>query len=422
MSKYVVDGQHKLNGIVRVGGAKNSALKVMAAALLGEGTFKLRDVPQIKDVLTMCGVLNAVGVGTRFEDNVMELTVPSSRQAREGLQGRVPEELAKSMRASIQVMGPLLARLGWAEVAQPGGCAIGTRTLDIHLSSLEQMGASIEVKRGVFLARAPFLRGADITFRYPSVGATENIMMAATLAKGETVIRNAAQEPEIVDIQNFLNSMGAKVQGAGSPIIKITGVTELGSADHQVMPDRIEAGTYLLAFLITGGQGRVENVIPEHLRCLIELLVEMGANVGIQERSITIQSPQKLRPIQISTGPYPSFPTDLQPQIVAVATQAQGISRLRESVFDQRFGYTNELKKLGAEIVIDGQTVSVLGPRILQGAELEVGDLRGGAALVLAALAAKGQSNIIGIEHIDRGYEGMENRLAELGARVRRIE
>ncbi len=415
MGKFLVEGQRSLSGRVSINGAKNSALKLMVASLLGQGTFVLENVPKITDVDTMAGVLRALGVGVEFDSGRMQLDVST-------IQGHTPEELVKSMRASVQVMGPLLARLGRVEVARPGGCNIGNRPLDIHLAGFEQMGATIEVKGDLFVARAPRLHGADITFRYPSVGATENIMMAATMAKGETVIRNAAREPEILDIQEFLNGMGAKIQGAGTSVITIQGVRELGSTNFQVIPDRIEAGTYLLAFLITGGSGSVENVIPKHIGPLLHLVSKMGAQVEIGEREVSIVSPARLKPFQISTAPYPGFPTDLQPQMVAVATQAQGESGLEEVVFDRRFGYTEELRKLGARIKSNSHAVVIEGPTNLHGAKLLAGDLRGGAALVLATLAAGGQSTISGVEHIDRGYEAMEQRLQGLGGKIVRFE
>ena len=363
----------------------------------------------------MAGVLQALGADVCFNSGRMELTVSS-------VEGQTPEALVKSMRASVQVMGPLLARLGWARVAKPGGCNIGNRPLDIHLSGFEQMGATIEVEDDMYVARAPRLHGADITFRYPSVGATENIMMAATMAKGRTVIRNAAREPEIIDIQEFLNLMGAKVKGAGTSVITIDGVADLGAANFSVIPDRIEAGTYLLAFLITGGSGTIENVIPEHIVPLLHLVSAMGAELEVEERAVHVGSPPKLKPFQVSTAPYPGFPTDLQPQITTLATQAFGRSRLVEEVFDRRFGYTRELLKLGARIEVSKRAVFVEGPTKLRGAQLSAGDLRAGAALVLGALAAEGNSVVCGVEHIDRGYEAMEMRLQSLGAHVERTE
>lgn len=414
MGKFLVEGRHPLSGRISINGAKNSALKLMVAALLGHGTFRLENVPRITDVETMAGVLRALGVEVHFTSDLLKLDVSSVR-------GQTPEALVKAMRASVQVMGPLLARLGRVEVARPGGCNIGSRPLDIHLAGFEQMGAKIEVKDDRFVARAPRLHGADITFRYPSVGATENIMMAATMAKGRTIIRNAAREPEIIDIQDFLNGMGAQVQGAGTPVITIDGVSELGATDFSVVPDRIEAGTYLLAFLITGGSGTVEHVVPDHLAPLLDLLEAMGAGVEIREGEVSVVSPPALKSFQVSTGPYPGFPTDMQPQVVALATQAEGRSELKEVVFDRRFGYTLELNKLGANIAPNNRAVFIQGKTDLSGASLTAGDLRGGAALVLGALAAEGQSIIGDIEHIDRGYEAMEERLQGVGAKIQRL-
>lgn len=405
-----------MQGEVQIGGAKNSALKLMVAALLGQGAFCLENVPHITDVCTMAEVLESLGARVRFNAQRMEIEVNA-------LQGRTPEHLVKSMRASVQVMGPLLARLGWVEVALPGGCAIGRRPLDIHLSGLQQMGASIALNGERLVARAPRgLRGADITFRYPSVGATENIMMAAVLAKGETVIRNAAREPEIADVQAFLNAMGARVTGAGTEVIRIEGVGELGCANFVVMPDRIEAGTYLLALLTTGGAGTVCSVWPEHLSPLLNAVRSMGAEIAVDGDRISVAAPKRLRPFGLVTRPYPGFPTDLQPQMVAAATQAHGRSELRETVFDQRFGYLTELRKLGAVARQKGQVVAIHGPTKLHGTRLEAGDLRAGAALVVAALAAEGQSLIHGSQHIDRGYEALERKLSGLGARIRRVE
>ncbi|NLJ79479.1 MAG: UDP-N-acetylglucosamine 1-carboxyvinyltransferase [Firmicutes bacterium] len=413
MSKFTVEGKQRLSGLLKVNGAKNSALKLMAASLLGQGIFWIEDVPQIADVLTMCGVLRALGVEAELANNRLNLVVNS-------LQGRPPWDLVRSMRASIQIMGPLLAKLGWVEVAKPGGCAIGARPLDLHLSGFEKMGAVIETTNGLIKARAKRLQGADITLRYPSVGATENIMMAAVLARGETIIRNAAREPEIVDIQNFLNKMGARIEGAGGALIKIKGVTDLGAADFKVIPDRIEAGTYILAALISQGEITLENIVPEHLGALLDVVKTLGGEIEFKNGRLTVHSPAKLKPFEVSTNPYPGFPTDLQPQLVVVATQAGGLSTLRESVFNQRFGYIPQLEKMGARIKVKDYTAFIQGHSPLNGANLVVSDLRAGAALVLAALAARGESAISGIEHIDRGYEQMEEKLSLLGAKIKR--
>jgi UDP-N-acetylglucosamine 1-carboxyvinyltransferase len=414
MGMLIVEGKHSLRGTVRINGAKNSALKLMAAALLGSGEFLIEDVPDITDVRTMASVLAGLGVKIKRCDNRLELNVSS-------LHGRVPEEPARSMRASVQVMGPLLARLGWVRVVMPGGCAIGTRPLDLHLSSLRKMGAEIEVNGKFITATAERLKGADISFRYPSVGATENIMMAATLAKGETIIRNAAREPEIIDIQSFLNKMGARIEGAGTSVIRINGVEGLASTSCRVIPDRIEAGTYLLAFLLTGGRGKLTNVIPAHLTALLDVLRSMGVAVEAGNDTVDIETPKRINPFRILTGPYPGFPTDLQPQIAVVATQAEGSSMLVEAVFDQRFGYTAELKRMGAALEVNERALTVHGPSPLRGTELQAGDLRGGVALVLAALAAEGRSTVSGVHHVDRGYEKIEENLRQLGARIVRV-
>ena len=415
MAKLVVEGGHRLEGTVRINGAKNSALKLMVGAMLGQGTFTISDVPDIADVRTMCGVLEALGVVIWFEGNKLRLEVGM-------LQGRVPEDLAKSMRASIQVMGPLLAKLGWVEVALPGGCAIGTRPLDLHLDNLAKLGARIEVTEQRITASAECLHGADITLRYPSVGATENLMMAAVLAKGETIIRNAAREPEIVDIQQFLNKMGAEVKGAGTPVIRIQGVPELGSTDFQVIPDRIEAGTYLLAVVSTGGHITLQNVVLEHLEALLTVLETMGVEVEKNHKDLQVWTANKLRSRDVQTGPYPGFPTDLQPQFVVLATQAAGLSIVTESVYDRRFGYVRELQRMGAQIRVENRHAMVFGRTDLVGCPVDVGDLRAGAALVIAALTANGETVIRGVHHIDRGYEQFENRLRQLGAEISRVE
>jgi UDP-N-acetylglucosamine 1-carboxyvinyltransferase len=283
------------------------------------------------------------------------------------------------------------------------------------------MGAEIEVNGKFITATAERLKGADISFRYPSVGATENIMMAATLAKGETIIRNAAREPEIIDIQSFLNKMGARIEGAGTSVIRINGVEGLASTSCRVIPDRIEAGTYLLAFLLTGGRGKLTNVIPAHLTALLDVLRSMGVAVEAGNDTVDIEAPKRINPFRILTGPYPGFPTDLQPQIAVVATQAEGSSMLVEAVFDQRFGYTAELKRMGAALEVNERALTVHGPSPLRGTELQAGDLRGGAALVLAALAAEGRSTVSGVHHVDRGYEKIEENLRQLGARIVRV-
>jgi len=415
MAKLLIEGGRRLNGTIRIGGAKNSVLKLMAAAILGHGAFHITDVPAIDDVRTMVGVLRSLGVQAFLQGNELHLSV-------NGVHGRPPERLVQSMRASVQVMGPLLARLGSAEIALPGGCAIGTRPLDIHLDGLRRLGARIEEVEGRIVAKAEVLKGADIVLRYPSVGATENILMAATLVQGTTVIRNAAREPEILDIQEFLNRMGAKVQGAGTSVITVHGVPDLGCADYRVIPDRIEAGTYVIAAAATGGQVQLLNVIPHHLEPLLRILTAMGVPIEVEEGIVRVYPAEELSPAQIQTAPYPGFPTDLQPQFTTLSLKARGQSIVRESVYDNRFGYIRELGKMGADITVSQNRAVVNGGRPLWGTSLVAGDLRGGAALIIAGLMAEGYSEIDGLYHVDRGYEDIAGRLQALGARALRLE
>lgn len=414
MAKLLIEGGHQLNGTIRIGGAKNSVLKLMAASILGHGSFHISDVPAIDDVRTMVGVLRSLGVGVVFQGNELSIFV-------NGVQGRPPERLVQSMRASIQVMGPLLARLGRAEIALPGGCAIGSRPLDIHLDSLSKLGARIEERDGRIIATTDGLRGADITLRYPSVGATENTMMAAVRARGTTVIRNAAREPEIVDIQDFLNKMGADVSGAGTPVITVKGVPDLGSTNYRVIPDRIAAGTYAVAAAATGGEVQLFNVIPHHVEPLLRILTAMGVPIEVEERIVRVYPADRLYPIQVQTAPYPGFATDLQPQLTVLALKAQGTSIIREAIYDNRFGYTTELAKLGASIHVEQNRAVVNGGRPLKGAPMNAGDLRGGAALIIAGLMAEGYSEVAGLHHVDRGYEDICGQLQALGARVTRV-
>lgn len=414
MAKLLIEGGHPLKGTIRIGGAKNSVLKLMAAAILGHGSFHISDVPAIDDVRTMVGVLRSLGVGAVLQGNELSIFV-------NGVQGRPPERLVQSMRASIQVMGPLLARLGRAEIALPGGCAIGSRPLDIHLDSLSKLGAHIEERDGRIIATADGLHGADITLRYPSVGATENAMMAAVRAKGTTIIRNAAREPEIVDIQEFLNKMGADVSGAGTPVITVKGVPDLGSTNYRVIPDRIAAGTYAIAAAATGGEVQLLNVIPHHVEPLLRILTAMGVPIEVDERIVRVYPADRLHPIQVQTAPYPGFATDLQPQLTVLALKAQGTSIIREAIYDNRFGYTYELAKLGASISLEGNRAVVNGGRPLWGASMNAGDLRGGAALIIAGLMAEGHSEVVGLHHVDRGYEDICGQLQALGARVIRV-
>lgn len=412
MRKLLVEGGNPLKGTVRISGAKNSVLKLMAASLLGTGKFEIGDVPAIKDVYTMIGVLESLGVKAKLIDSKLTLEVGE-------LTGVTPTDLVQEMRASIQVMGPLLARLGWVRITKPGGCAIGDRPIDLHLKNLRKLGVDIQEEHGFITARAKRLVGCEIVLDFPSVGATENIMMAATLAEGTTVIHNAAREPEIVDAQNFLNQMGAKIFGAGSNSITIHGVDSLGNTNYRVIPDRIEAGSFLIAGAITQGKLTVENVIPQHLVHLIDKLKENGFELEVAANSITITGRNKFYPANILTLPYPGFATDLQPQYLTLTCLAQGSSLIRETVYSRRFGHVEELRRMGANIEVDGNAALVRGVKELSGTSVRASDLRAGAALVIAGLAANGQSEITGVEHIERGYEKLVDKLQAVGGRIR---
>ncbi len=413
MQKLVIHGGYPLSGSIRVSGAKNAVLKLMAAALLGKGKFIIREVPAIKDVYTMIGVLTALGVKAELEDGVLTLEVDT-------LTGEAPPDLVQEMRASIQVMGPLLARLGWVTIAKPGGCAIGDRPIDLHLKNLERLGAIIDERHGNITARCSRLVGQEISLDFPSVGATENIMMAATLAKGKTTIHNAAREPEIVDTQNFLNQMGAKVYGAGTSVIVIEGVDceHLGSAEYTVIPDRIEAGTYLIAAAIMRSNIRIENVIPEHIRGLLSKLVETNVNFSVNQNQITVLGGRRIEPANIITLPYPGFATDLQPQFMSLVTLAEGSSVIKETVYSNRFGHVEELRRMGANIQLDTNSAIVRGVKMLSGASVRARDLRAGAALMIAGLVANGVTEITGVEHLMRGYEKIVEKLQGVGAKI----
>lgn len=414
-----ITGSGPLSGRVTVSGAKNAALKIMAASLLAGGPCRLTGIPQIADVNTMAGVLRGLGAVADFQQDGCVIIDPR------GVNRLEPsEELVIRMRASIQVMGPLLARFGYVKTRQPGGCNIGPRPIDLHLKGFAALGAEIKEECGYVSAKASALKGAEILLDVPSVGATENIMTAACLAEGTTVIRNAAREPEIIDEQNFLNRLGANIKGAGTDTIKIEGVKELGATDYTVIPDRIEAGTFMTAIAVAGGEARIENTIPEHQQALISKLRETGVEIIEGDTYVIVRRCPKtrLRVSNIRTMPYPGFPTDVQPQFVAAMSLSEGTSEIIEGVFPLRFKYTEELTKMGAKVTVDGKQAIVTGVPTLHGTTLEAPDLRGGAALILAALAAEGVTEISGIDHIDRGYEDLPGKLSLLGASIERID
>lgn len=418
MEKIIVRGGNRLQGAVQVEGAKNAVLPVIAASLLAsEGKSIIRDVPQLSDVFTISEVLRHLNAEVTFLEN--EITVDASRE----LSIETPFEYVRKMRASFLVLGPLLARTGKARVALPGGCAIGSRPIDLHLKGFEAMGAKVDVGNGFIEASVSGrLHGAKIYMDFPSVGATQNIMMAASLADGQTVIENCAKEPEIVDLANFLNEMGANVKGAGTGTIKIEGVEKLHAADHTIIPDRIEAGTFMVAAAITKGNVLVKGAVPEHISSLIAKLEEMGVTIIEEENGVRVIGPETLKAVDIKTMPYPGFPTDMQSQMMALLLCAEGTSVITETVFENRFMHVEEFRRMNADLKIEGRSVIVNGPCNLQGAEVAATDLRAAAALIIAGLAAKGITRVTELKHLDRGYLNFHLKLAALGADIERVD
>ena len=417
MSKFIIQGGKKLRGEIRIGGAKNAVLPILAATVMNSAENILFDCPNLKDVDTMINILSAIGCRVKFEDNV--LTVDSSTLSSH----IIPEHLVREMRSSIFLMGPMLARCGKVKISYPGGCEIGPRPIDLHLKSLKELGVKIVESHGFLECEVTNLSGCEIQLDYPSVGATENTMLAAVMAKGITKIRNAAKEPEIVDLQDFLNSMGASIQGAGTSEIVIEGTKVLKKTQHKIIPDRIVAGTILIAGAITQGDITLTNVIVDHIRPIISKLKESGCLVLENEDRVKLISPERLKAVDvIKTLPYPGFPTDMQAQFMALMTIARGTSMITETIFENRYKHVDELSRMGAKIKIDGRVAVVRGVKNLTGANVCSKDLRGGAALVLAGLAAKGQTIIDDIWHIDRGYDRFDYMLQELGSIIRRID
>lgn len=413
--KLVVSGGARLQGRIAAGGAKNSALKLMAATLLAEGRYRIERVPRIVDVLTMVKVLDRLGCATSFDGNTLTVDVPAEPGT------EAPYELVRQMRASIIVLGPLLARRGHARVSMPGGCAIGSRKIDLHLRGLERMGAQIAVDHGYLDARCERLMGTRVVLDFPSVGATENLIMAGVLAKGTTKIENAAREPEIADLCAMLTSMGARIAGAGTPDIEIEGVDGLSPADHSVVGDRVEAGTYLIAAAATGGDVTVIGVQPKHLDLPMQKLADAGATVDAGIDEVRVAMDGRPQPVDFVTLPYPGFPTDLMPQMMVLCSLAGGDSIATENVFESRFMFVDEIRRMGADIRLDGHHAAIRGRDRLEAAPVRAPDIRAGAALVIAALAADGETEIGGVGFIDRGYESIEERLAQLGARIERV-
>ena len=417
MEKLFIQGGRKLSGTVKISGAKNAVLPVIAASLLASTPSVIEEIPDLDDVKTITEVLQYLGLHTRREPGSLFVDSTGIKSC------EASYELVRKMRASFLVMGPLLSRFQEARISQPGGCAIGSRPIDLHLKGFEALGAEIIQGHGFIEARAPKgLRGAKIYLDFPSVGATENIMMAASLAQGQTIIENAAQEPEIVDLANYLNSMGANVRGAGTNSIRIEGVKNLTGTTYAVIPDRIEAGTFMVAAAITGGDVLLKNVLYEHLKPLVAKLKEAGVKIEQDVDQIRVVADGPLRAVDIKTLPYPVFPTDMQAQFMSLMAVAEGSSVISETVFENRFMHVDELKRMGASIRVDGRIAMLDGVKKLTGCPVTATDLRAGAALVLAGLAAEGQTEIGSVYHIDRGYDRIVDKLRGLGAEISRRE
>ena len=428
MDKLLIEGGIPLRGEIAVSGAKNAALPLLCAALLTREPLTLTNVPDLNDIATMLRLLGqmgvkvtreAVGAGVSALPGIgATVTLDAS-----GLDNPVaPYELVKTMRASVLVLGPLTARCGEARVSLPGGCAIGARPVDQHIKGLSAMGAEIAVEQGYVHARSPRLKGARLFTDMVTVTGTENLMMAACLAEGETVIENAAREPEVVDLANCLVAMGANISGAGTDVIRIRGVERLHGATHRIMPDRIETGTYLCAAAATGGEVRLTRTSASYLDAVVDKLMDAGCDIVLERDAIRLKAPRRLNAVSIRTAPYPAFPTDMQAQFMAINCRAAGTAVIRETIFENRFMHAVELIRLGADIKIDGNTAFVTGVDKLEGATVMATDLRASASLVIAGLAAQGETLIERIYHLDRGYEHIEQKLAALGARVRRVK
>ena len=417
MTKYLIHGGRPLHGTIHISGAKNAAVAIIPAALLVDGVCRIENVPQISDVTLILQILRELGADVRLVNRTtVEVDCSHIRNR------QVPYELARKIRASYYLVGALLSRFGWAEVPLPGGCDLGGRPVDQHIKGFVSMGADVEVRNGLIDARVPNgarLSGGQVYLDIVSVGATMNIMLAATLASGMTVIENAAKEPHIVDLANFLNSMGADIRGAGTDVIKIHGVARLRGGSYSIIPDQIEAGTYMAAVAAAGGDVLIQNVIPKHLDCITAKLVEMGVDVEELDDAVRLRRTGPMGRVNVKTMPYPGFPTDMQPQIAAALCVSQGTSVLTEGVWDNRYRYVDEFRRMGARIQVDGKVAVIEGVDHLTGAPVHACDLRAGAAMIIAGLAAQGVTEIDGIHHIERGYETIVEKLAAVGADIR---
>ncbi|MGN1299093.1 MAG: UDP-N-acetylglucosamine 1-carboxyvinyltransferase [Candidatus Scatovivens sp.] len=416
MYNYIIKGGKKLEGEVEVSGSKNATLPILAATILSGKTTKLYNVPNIEDVKTTIKILEYMGCKIKKEKN--KLIINSKNIKRK----KIPEELMRKLRSSVVLVGAILARFGEARFSYPGGCEIGARPIDLHLSSFKKLGVKIEESAGFIGCKCDTIKSSELHLDFPSVGATENIILASVFASGEITVTNSAMEPEIVDLCNILNKMGAKIKGAGTNEIKITGVKNLTDVSYTIMPDRIEAGTLLVAAAITGGKIKLNKVIPEHITPIISKLEECGCKIKTEKRTIYLETPKRINATTIKTMPYPGFPTDMQPIFSVLLMTAKGTSVIQENIFENRFKYVQELKRMGAKAEIQNNTLIITGVRKLQGAKLEATDLRGGAAMILSGLAAKGKTQINKLEYVLRGYENLDKKLISLGANIIRKE
>jgi len=416
LDRILIRGGAQLKGDVSISGAKNAALPILAATVLCDGPVVLENVPNLVDIDSMDRILCCFGAETKREVGGIFRVDPRTLRWYEA-----PYDLVRKMRASFFVLGPLVAKTGQARVSMPGGCAIGRRPVDIHIKALEKLGVEIAVSHGYVEARGLELRGAEILLDFPSVGATENVLMAATLARGETVIRNAAREPEVSDLANFLEAMGAKIEGIGTDVLHVQGVQALSGGTYRVIPDRIEAETFMVAGAITSGDVTIKGAIPEHCTSVMEKLRQAGAIIDCDDGVIRVQGPEEFKPVEVSTMPYPGFPTDTQAQLMALLAVAKGTSIVKETIFENRFMHVSEMVRLGADITIDGNCAVVKGVPSLSGSPVMASDLRASAALIIAGLIAKGETEVLRVYHLDRGYEHIEAKLANLGASVERF-
>lgn len=416
MAKILVKKSQPLKGHVKIDGAKNSVLPIIAATLLAKDKSVLKGVPNLKDVHVISDLIKYLGAEVEYKDNILTIDATNIKTC------EAPYELVSKMRASFLIMGPLLARFNTTKISMPGGCAIGTRPIDLHLKGFKSLGAKIDMEHGFVEATTEKLVGTKLYLDFPSVGATENIMMAATLAEGTTIIENAAEEPEIVDLANFLNEMGANIKGAGTNTIRIKGVKKLKGAEHNIIPDRIEAATYMVAAAITKGDITIENVIMDHLKPVVAKLKEAGCEVEEMENSVRVIGPEVIQPIDIKTLPHPGFPTDVQSQFMAMLTVSSGTSTVIETVFENRFMHVAEFNRMGADIKIEGRSAIVKGVNKLHGANVNATDLRAGASLILCGLIAEGETLIGDIYHIQRGYVDIDKKISALGGDIQIIE